>query len=101
MGVGEIKLQRYNFRSAHILLAESDDGNLVRHEDVAALEAENESLRCRLEKAEGLLEGWYENSDIPEKNCSCDRNPPCGDCVAWGGIRDVDEDTKRFLGERV
>ena len=38
-----MKLQRYNFRSAHILLAESDDGNLVRHEDVAALNAEDAS----------------------------------------------------------
>ena len=61
-----MKLQRYNFRSAHILLAESDDGNLVRHEDVAALEAENERLRAKLAR--------YEN----------DGTTHATGCWAWG-----------------
>ena len=98
-----MKLKRYNVSDDYYRngFSEDDRGDWCMSVHVDALEAENESLRCRLEKAEGLLEEWHEYSDIPEKNCSCHINPPCGDCVAWGGIRYVDEATKRFLGERV
>ena len=61
-----MKLQRYDFRAAHILLAESDDGNLVRYEDVVALEAENERLRAKLAR--------YKN----------DGTTHAAGCWAWG-----------------
>ena len=67
-----MKLQRYDFRAAHILLAESDDGNLVRYEDVAALEAEIERLRAEIERLNKLLtkDLMYWESSRVEDNAS-------------------------------
>ena len=47
-----MKLQRYDFRSTDVMLGECDDGDFVRYEEYAALEAEKESLRAKLARYE-------------------------------------------------
>ena len=61
-----MKLQRYDFRATDVMLGECDDGDFVRHEDYAALEAEKESLRAKLAR--------YENEGTTHAE----------DCWAWG-----------------
>ena len=58
---------------------------------------EIDALKARLALAEELLQGWSGEVDIPDRNCSCHISPPCGDCVTYGGLRDLDEQTTRFL----
>ena len=45
-----MKLQRYDFRATDVMLGECEDGDFVRYEDCAALEAENEALRAEIER---------------------------------------------------
>ena len=61
-------------------------------------EAEIDSLKAELALAKELLDRWYNDSDIPDSNCSCHISPPCGDCVNWGGLRETASETKKLLG---
>ncbi|WP_312283409.1 hypothetical protein [Candidatus Igneacidithiobacillus taiwanensis] len=45
-----MKLQRYDFRATDVALGECEDGDFVRYEDCAALEAEIERLRAEIER---------------------------------------------------
>ena len=62
------------------------------------LQGENEALKAELALAKELLDRWYNDSDIPDSNCSCHISPPCGDCVNWGGLRETASETKKLLG---
>ena len=61
-------------------------------------EAEIDALKAELTLAKELLERWYNDSDIPDSNCSCHINPPCGDCINWGGLRETANETEKLLG---
>lgn len=65
-----------------------------RHEaEKAELEKQKSSL-C------GLMEDLLENMvQPPERNCSCHISPPCGDCVDWGGLREVIECCKSSIAK--
>ena len=60
--------------------------------------AEIDALKAELALAKELLDRWYNDSDIPDSNCSCHISPPCGDCVNWGGLRETASETKKLLG---
>ena len=51
-----MKLQRYDFRATDVMLGECEDGDFVRYEDCAALEAENEALRPEIERLRAEIE---------------------------------------------
>ena len=59
---------------------------------------EIDALKAELALAKELLDRWYNDSDIPDSNCSCHISPPCGDCVNWGGLRETASETKKLLG---
>lgn len=43
------------------------------------------------------LEFLLEVTEPPERNCSCHLNPPCGDCVDYGAIRDAHAQARAAL----
>jgi hypothetical protein len=45
------------------------------------------------------LETLVEFTDVPDVNCSCHLNPPCVDCVEYGGIRDALERARVVLAK--
>lgn len=47
----------------------------------------------------GLLKEVERVIVIPDKNCSCHRNPPCGDCENYGGLRSYQEELELLLRE--
>ena len=65
--------------------------------DREKLQAEINALKAELALAKELLDRWYNDSDIPDSNCSCHISPPCGDCVNWGGLRETASETKKLL----
>jgi hypothetical protein len=78
-------------------IGEAPTTPFVRFTEAQAIEQERDALKARLALAEELLQGWSGEVDIPDRNCSCHISPPCGDCVTYGGLRDLDEQTTRFL----
>ncbi len=51
-------------------------------------------------RGRAMLTDLVEVADIaPEPSCSCNSNPPCPDCVEWGGLRDVLRRAKTLLNE--
>ena len=91
-------MKRYHIRHmGRCCEAHDNDGDWVRYDDAVAIEQERDALKARLALAEELLQGWSGEVDIPDRNCSCHISPPCGDCVTYGGLRDLDEQTTRFL----
>ena len=71
----------------------------VAHEmEVKNLKSDIDALKAELALAKELLDRWYNDSDIPDSNCSCHISPPCGDCVNWGGLRETASETKKLLG---
>lgn len=87
---------------AILLTNERSEGPWVRYhtamDHIEALRAEIEALRAENAKTKGLLEDWYNDSDIPDKNCSCHINPPCNDCITWSVLRETASETKKLLG---
>ena len=67
-----MKLQRYDFRATDVMLGECEDGDFVRYEDCAALEAEIERLRAEIERLNKLLtkDLMYWESSRVEDNAS-------------------------------
>jgi hypothetical protein len=80
--------------------------------DYAALLADRDALRERADGLSADLElskSWAARlasnleevldlmPEIPEPNCSCHTNPPCGDCTEWSGIRDAIPPAKQAL----
>lgn len=45
------------------------------------------------------LHDMIEYSEPPERNCSCHTNPPCGDCVDYGGLRESIERAKAAIAK--
>lgn len=43
-----------------------------------------------------LIELFESYVEVPEANCSCHLNPPCGDCVEWSFAREVLETARRY-----
>ena len=74
---------------------EADDGLWVDYDDAMA---EINALKAENEKMKGLLEDWYNESDIPDSNCSCHVSPPCNDCINWSALRETASETKKLLG---
>ena len=71
------------------------------------LERERDALKIKLEHAdtrirrlETCVEDFLELTEVPDANCSCHLNPPCGDCVEYSGIRDVRKRANVLLKER-
>ena len=62
----------------------------IHDAQIDALKAENALMK-------ELLEVWYNDTYIPDSNCACHINPPCNDCVNYGGLREAAETTKRLL----
>lgn len=42
-----------------------------------------------MSQAEEALDELVAMLDIPEPNCSCHTNPPCSDCLNFGGQREA------------
>jgi hypothetical protein len=45
------------------------------------------------------LEGFIENDDTPEANCSCHITPPCEDCVEYAQQRELLSNATEALAE--
>jgi len=48
---------------------------------------------------EGMVQAFEEHVAVPDRNCSCHLNPPCGDCVTWGFAREAVETAEKLLKE--
>lgn len=57
-------------------------------------------LEARIRRLESCIEDFLALTEPPDANCSCHINPPCGDCVEYGGIRDVRKAANKLLKER-
>ena len=84
-----------------------DIEDLVLYRDVQAIEQERDAIKAKLEHAdtrirrlETCVEDFLELTEVPDANCSCHLNPPCGDCVEYSGIRDVRKRANVLLKER-
>ena len=78
-----------------------------REVKLARVEKERDALKAKLEHAdtrirrlETCVEDFLKLTEVPDANCSCHLNPPCGDCVEYGGIRDVRGLANALLKER-
>ena len=77
-----------------------------REVKLARVEKERDALKAKLEHAdtrirrlETCVEDFLELTEVPDANCSCHLGPPCGDCVEYGGIRDVRKTANELLKE--
>lgn len=70
----------------------ADESIRQLHARVAEVEVERDAAR-------NCLEDFLELTEVPDPNCSCHVNPPCGDCVEYGGIRDVRKTANELLKE--
>lgn len=92
-------MKRYDFKPNTI--RNPDDltyGDYVEYDEAHAIEQERDALKAELALAKELLERWYNDSDIPESNCSCHISAPCNDCIEWSALRETAEHTERLLG---
>lgn len=59
------------------------------------------ALRAHVARSSGALSralsDFIENTDVPERNCSCHISPPCNDCVEYAGIRELIAGAKAAL----
>ncbi len=54
-------------------------------------------LKAELWNLQDATEGLLDAQNIPPKNCSCHLNPPCEDCVEYGGLREAVEVARAAL----
>jgi superfamily I DNA/RNA helicase len=96
---------------AHTWAEDSDHERMFREwTDSIGWEKEVEKLRDQLAKAladkgewkdrrkcVNLLQEFAENIEVPERNCACHLNPPCNDCVEFGGMRELLERARAIV----
>jgi len=58
------------------------------------------ALKQQRDELLAALKDLVSMQDVPDGNCSCHINPPCNDCVNYGGIRESIEYAEKAIAKQ-